>query len=306
MSFSASTAPPESERAVSDLIGFGGTDSGTIDALFRPRQRSAPVGSGTTKMSLAAIDPGTLLACPTERVLENFLSTEADAGALRWNEPRGLMTFHSPTLIVTAVATRPMTFPPFAQYTHDRVFSLPVRWSLAPVLDATTAEQRIQLPPAAFSSTDPPSQPSYFLSREVSMAFAAAANELFEDGIESGFSRTLDTLLKTHGNAAVVTLEALVFSPTANPEVVSESLKLLGIVDHDDSRQYRRTLLGRLLHSGSARVRYAAALGLAAMDDPVSLPALLSAIERESHPRLRQYFQLVIDQLEATQQCLSS
>ena len=257
-------------------------------------------------MSLGGDYPSTLLASPTERVLENFLSTEDEIGALRWDEPRGLMTFHSPTLIVTATATQLMPIPGFSQYIHDRVFSLPVRWSLALALDATTAEQRVQPTSAALSSTDILSHQSHFVPLEVSMAFAAGASEVFEDGIESEFSRRLESLLRTHGDAVILALEDLVFSLTANPEVVSESLKWLGVVSHDESRRYRRGLLERLLRSDSARVRYGATLGLAAMDDPFSLPALLGAIDRESHPRLRRYIQLVVDQLEATKQCLSS
>jgi hypothetical protein len=252
-------------------------------------------------MSFATLHPGTPLDFPTEGALENFPSLEADVGALHWDEPRGLLTLDSPTLILTAVAPRPMPLLHSTQHFFDRALSLPVRWSLTPALDATTAEQRIQDSSDVFSSTDPLSRPSNFLVREVSVAFTAAAGEVFEEGVESQFSQALESLLKTHGTAAVAALEALVFPSTANPEVAVESLKWLGTADHGDSRQHRRRLLERLLHSANARIRYAAVLGIAAMDDGTSLPAVRSALKREPHRRLRQYFQLVVDQLEAVQ-----
>lgn len=306
MNFSASTDPPEPVRVVPNLIGFGSTDPGSIRALLGGRQRSAPVGSGTSLVSLAALHPGMALSYPTERVLEDSFRTEGDVIVQHCDEHRSLVTFDSPMLNVTAGATRPIPFLPSTQRVVDRVLFPPARVNLRRVLDATTAEQPIKPSSGVLSTTDPLLQPSRFLWHEASRAFMVATDEVFEGGIESEFSRTLDSLLRTHGSAAVEALKTLLFSSRANLEVAVESLKWLGRVDHGESRQHRRELLERLLHSPCARIRYGAAFAIAAMDDPVSLPAIHRAIKRESHRRLRQYFQLVVDQLETTERCLSS
>jgi HEAT repeats len=306
MNIQASTAPHQPRQIAPDIIGCGGTDAGSIDALFGQRPRFVHVGSGTAEITLAAVHPGSPLIAPTEKVIQNFPNPEADVAGSRWNERRGLLTFHSPTLILTTLTTRPMRLCAFTRHVADRTFTLPIHWNLASALDAATAQEQDQSAFPVVSSTDPLPQPSYLLRRQVALAFATAEDDLFEDGMESEFSGTLRSLLTAHGAAVVTALDSLDFSSTANPEVAFESLKWLGTVDHDESRQSRRRLLERLLSSPSARIRYAAALGLAAMDDPVSLAALRGVIKRETHPRLRQYFQLVADQLEATQQCISS
>jgi hypothetical protein len=235
-SASASTAPALSERVVQGLIGFGGTDRETIRALLGPRQRPSPVSSGTAKMISIATLPAAARASAREGILENFPITGTDVGVLHWDGPRGLLMIHY----------------------------------------ASTADQRIPFRFDVPNSTDPSSQTSYFLQRQFYLAFAAAANEVFEDGIESQLTQILEQLLDAHGTVAVAMLEDLFFSSTVNPEVAVESLKWIGTVDHKESRSYRRRLLERCLQSASARIRYAAALALAAMDDPISLPALLS------------------------------
>lgn len=264
------------------------------------------MGSGTSLMTIATVRRGTPPSSPAERALETFLSTEADLIALHCDEHCGSITFMSPMLNLTAGVGQSVPFPPSMEHRIDRVFFAPVRWNLSCLRGASTSEQPIQFPFDLLNITDPLFHPSQFVWREASRAFMLAADEVFESGIESEFSRTLDSLLRTRGNAGVEALEALLFSSMANAEVAGEFLKWLGSVDHGESKQHRRKLLERALDSPSARIRYGAALGLAAMDDPASLVALHSVIERESHRRLQQYFQLVIDQLEATQRCLSS
>ncbi len=139
-------------------------------------------------------------------------------------------------------------------------------------------------------------------------AFTEAAGEWFEDGVESRFSRSLSTLLMVYGDAAVAAMEPWLASPTSNPEVVVEAAAWLGEIDHAPSAQYRRTLLEKLLFSrrASTRVRHGAASGLASMDDPAALSAVIRARDQESNERLRHFLGLVAEQLERTRACRTS
>ena len=187
-----------------------------------------------------------------------------------------------------------------------RTFAVPSHRSFTSILlNSTTASPESLL--TGLSSTDILVAPrGGFLDQTVADLFAAAADETFEEDREPDFLRDLASLLRTHSMTAIAAMERVLQKPTINPEVAVEALIWIGDADHDDSRVYRRSLLERLLVSPSSRVRYGAALGLARMDDPASLSALHAAMKREAHQTLVSYFQLVVDQLEATQHCLSS
>jgi HEAT repeat protein len=137
--------------------------------------------------------------------------------------------------------------------------------------------------------------------------FAEARHTWFEDGVESEFSRAFSTLVHLYGNTAVSAAESLLSSPSTNIEVGIEAAHGLGEIDHPRSLRYRRSLLERLLLTApSVRLRHGAAAGLASMDDPSSLPAVSEAYACESNQRLRQYLQLVVEQLERTRACRTS
>jgi hypothetical protein len=154
--------------------------------------------------------------------------------------------------------------------------------------------------PAMLSSTDPELGASRVIRRQFAEAVGLAADEWFEDGVESRFSRGLSALLDAYSDGAIAALEAFVGSPGTNVEVAVEAAKWLGGVDHATTKVYRRTLLEKMLNSPAVRLRHGAAAGLASMDDPGSIDALRAALGRESNSRLRNYLQLVVNQLEPT------
>jgi len=170
-----------------------------------------------------------------------------------------------------------------------------------------TAAQPIVYTTGLLNSTDRLQGASRLVESKFAEAVALAGKEWFEDGVESEFSRALSTLLHTYRDAAIAPVETFFTSPSANVEVAVEAARWLGRVDHPASRHYRRTLLEKvLLNAPSTRLRHGAASGLAAMDDPFSLPAVVEASNRESNQRLRRFLQLVVDQLERTRACRSS
>jgi len=156
----------------------------------------------------------------------------------------------------------------------------------------------------AGSSTLPPDQPDE-ISNEFEILFDKAKEEVFEDGMESEFSKNLVFLIKKYGNAAIVVLERLIGAEQVNTEVASEAMRWLGHLEHPITYRSRLHLLERSLHNLSTRVRDGAALGLASLDDPHAIPYLKWAIEREEYEELRHDLEQVLTQLESTYSAFS-
>ena len=144
------------------------------------------------------------------------------------------------------------------------------------------------------------------IDQTIEALFEAGRDKVFEDGMESEFSKALIFLVKAHGNAAMEVLAYLITYEKVNAEVASEALRWLGRLDHPPSYRYRRWLLERSLLGSSTLVRDGAALGLASLDDPHAIPYLKQAIQQEKLEELRKDLELVRVQLENAASCLSS
>jgi hypothetical protein len=175
------------------------------------------------------------------------------------------------------------------------------------IVELTAAAQPFDMPPGILNSTDAYLGISPVVEAKLAELFAQARHSWFEDGVESEFSRAFSTLIHLYGDTAVSAVETFLSSPVTNVEVTIEAAHSLGEVEHPPSLRYRRSLLERLLLSThSVRLRHGAAAGLASLDDPSSLPVVSEAHARERNQRLRQFLQLVVEQLERTRACLSS
>jgi hypothetical protein len=138
------------------------------------------------------------------------------------------------------------------------------------------------------------------LGNAILSLFETARDEIFEDGMESEFSKRLDALVQEHEGEAISALAYVIENQTVNEEVVAEALRWMGRLEHPSSYEARLKLLEHSLRSGSARVRDAGTLGLASMDDPHAIPFLRQAIRKETYPELREDMQQVLSQLENT------
>ena len=157
------------------------------------------------------------------------------------------------------------------------------------------------------ASTEPRRErPSAQVIEEVAALLSAATEESFEDGMESALSRGIEQVIRRHGRQAVAELTARIICETTNHEVASELLRWLGRMTHPQTLQARRWLLERTLFCSSPRVRDAAGLGLASLDDPHAILYLRQAIERELCPELREDLRLTLTQLEATARAVHS
>ena len=143
-------------------------------------------------------------------------------------------------------------------------------------------------------------------SRRMAHAFEQAAQEIFENGTESGLFRAMTYLIEIYENAAVSAIEVILDSGGANVEVAVEALRRLGGVEHPPTRKYRFAILQKNLLSQSARIRFGAALGLSAMNDSSAIPALEQALQAERYPKLQRTLRDVLRQVEAGGRCPAS
>jgi len=139
------------------------------------------------------------------------------------------------------------------------------------------------------------------LEQKVAALFVSAREQIFEDGMESDFSRGLVRFVTSYGRSAMEIIIRLILSDWINSEVISEALRVIGRIRHPGTYRDRLWLLERGLYSPSARVRDGATVGLAYLDDPVSITPLRYAIQREPVSELRRDMEQVLSQLEETQ-----
>lgn len=127
---------------------------------------------------------------------------------------------------------------------------------------------------------------------------AEAIDEVFMDGMDSTLSLRVTSLVIKYDNAAVSALDHLLSADKVNAEISGEILRTLGSLDNGKSYFSRLRLLADQLKSSDPRIRDAASLGLASLDEPMSLPALREAHAVEKSELVQRNIGLVIAQLE--------
>ena len=131
--------------------------------------------------------------------------------------------------------------------------------------------------PARLASSTAQAEKPEVLTEELQRIFFAAREEVFEDGMDSVFSRRLVNFMERHSRLGIDILSDLLILGHVNAEVAGEALRHVGHIEHVPTRLERRRLLERCLFDASARVRDGAILGLASMDDPESIPYIEQA-----------------------------
>lgn len=138
------------------------------------------------------------------------------------------------------------------------------------------------------------------LFRYLGQIVREATDQVFLDGMESPFSRQLSLAIKVFGYVAIQSIERMLTSGEDNAEVFGELLRQLGSVEDPLTHHGRLMILIDNLQAPDPRIRDAAALGIAALDDPTALIAVQAALYHEASPNLRDNLNLVIGQLQAT------
>ena len=132
---------------------------------------------------------------------------------------------------------------------------------------------------------------------DIGAIFRDADDEIFHDGMDSEFARRLRDAIARHGNTAIKAIETFLHDPRSNTEASEEALRVLGDIEDTRTHATRLALLLRALESPNARIRDAASIGLAALDDPAAIDGLRCAIEAERSAWLRTNLDLTLSQL---------
>jgi hypothetical protein len=150
------------------------------------------------------------------------------------------------------------------------------------IFKAEEPNERESLSPESSLTTS--TTQSQIIMHKIKALFAAAKYEVFEEGMESHFSKCLTSMIDQYGSKAIEASSDLSVQSRTNSEVVYEIMRLFGRI--------------RGLRHPVPRVRDGAALGLASLDDPQAIHALREAIAREQCQELREDIKQVLKQLE--------
>jgi len=122
-----------------------------------------------------------------------------------------------------------------------------------------------------------------------------------EEEVSDKLTEEVQNLIRRHGDLAVCEFNYLIHNGEMVVELAEFVLRVLGGMNHAITHKYRRwTLKQVLLHSSSPRLRDAANIGLALMDDPESIECLRTAIENEPSAFLRELLAKTLAQFEKT------
>lgn len=126
---------------------------------------------------------------------------------------------------------------------------------------------------------------------------AAAKDEIFEDGVESAFTKGLRSFLDTYSMVAVSAIGNAKVAGKIPDSIAAEMARFLGDVDHSATRAQRFQLLSRWLSDQSVIVRDGAAIGLGYFGGHVALDRLRVAYDDEQVAIMRDDLRDLIEAL---------
>ncbi len=129
-------------------------------------------------------------------------------------------------------------------------------------------------------------------------AFERTSLDDVEDGMSYDLGVHIAATVQRYHEIAITTLAELILSGETSEEVVSHALRWLGRMEDRTTESSRLRLLHRGLKAASPVVRDGAALGLAALGAPESIPMLRKAVQEEHVRGLRRDLERVLRELE--------
>jgi hypothetical protein len=162
-------------------------------------------------------------------------------------------------------------------------------------LEAATSATKVDVPTP---SSTKPIVSSQSIERELQQLFEAFRHEVFEDGIESEFSKQLVQIISTKGNLALLELNALLRAPNTSANVAAEALRWLGQIRDSETHAYRRWILADLLKAPNVLVRDGAIVGLLNLNDSSVKHAVETARDSETSAQLREDLSQLLEELE--------
>jgi hypothetical protein len=135
------------------------------------------------------------------------------------------------------------------------------------------------------------------VKRSLKSLFESANDLQLEDAMESEFSRRLVSLIMTWGRLAVEEIASIINSGETSEDSAWHALRWLGRMHDPPTYQDRLMAIENILLSRRAALRDGAALSLASIDDPHSVPYLQRAIAVEPDTELRQDMVRILEQM---------
>jgi len=126
-------------------------------------------------------------------------------------------------------------------------------------------------------------------------------NTVFEDGMNTEFSRQLIEFINKYQNKALECISDYIFTENiADSEIKGEIFRWLGHIEDEKTYLKRLEILGKgLLNCKSILERDGAYLGLSYLYDPKAIVYLNEAIQKETNDSLKYDIQYLITELNA-------
>ena len=198
------------------------------------------------------------------------------------------------------------------KYLDDKVFSplglLPSsRWNFLSTKKAsvfnlneysTYCDKKVKIYKVELDNSTTRQEQTIDINKEIENLFELANEEEFEDGMESGFSKKLISLIIEYGANLIEELMPIFINEKANAEIISEALRWIGRIEHPETENIRLWLLERCLFCSLPSIRDGATLGLASMNDLSAKYSLRKAIKKEPIKELREDMKETLLELE--------
>lgn len=149
----------------------------------------------------------------------------------------------------------------------------------------------------ATNKQDTPDEMEIGLYDSINRVFNDAKDETFYDGFDSHFSESISQFILDFGVPAVLVIGKILESNFRASETAEETLRQMGKIVDKRTHTTRLALLLRKLSSPNPRIRDAASIGIASLDDPAAIPLLQRAVETEQSAWVRTNLALTLKQI---------
>jgi hypothetical protein len=147
-------------------------------------------------------------------------------------------------------------------------------------------------------SATSPSESFRDLRFDVQQMFRGALYEMFDEGMESDFSRRLVEVIGRFGESAVLEIAAFLSDALTPAHVAAEALRWLGLIRDSKTHAIRRWVLCDSLTARSVLIRDGAIVGLTYLNDPSTRKFVELAQGSEKSQDLQADMAQLVDQLD--------
>ena len=156
-----------------------------------------------------------------------------------------------------------------------------------------TIQDRIQTHHVAQISLD-----NLQVERSVIKLLDSYRHEEFNTDIAYEFTNQLDTFIQANGESAIRIINDLLKKQAFDENIISETLKALGRIEDEYTKDQRYQVLMGFIQDSSALIRDGAVSGLSFLDDKRALLQLRMLFEKETITILKSNIEVAIKSLE--------